>query len=88
MRWSSVALVVLLAGCSWKAEQACKRLAPRLTPDQAEVQRFVEQCTERYLDDEGYARMVECLLDVEGGIFEQDIERCGGNGQLPMYFQF
>jgi hypothetical protein len=86
MRWSSVLLVVALAGCSSKAEDECKRLASRLMPDPKRD--FIDACVAKYKAEDRFVKVVECLLDVEGDIYEKDIDRCGGKGQLPLYFQF
>jgi hypothetical protein len=86
MPWSSVALVVVLAGCASKAEDACKRLAPRLMPEP--TQEFIDRCTAQYKDEEAVARTVDCLLAVEGDIYQPDLDRCAAKGRMPMYFQF
>jgi hypothetical protein len=48
---------------------------------------FVDACVASF-DEPGYAKMVDCILAVPGGVTEKEIEACGGRGRLPLYFQF
>lgn len=75
-------VIALVGGCG---KSPCERLAPRLMPDPKPE--FIEQCEAR-MSEPKFARMVECLLAVEGGLYEKDIAGCPNSDQLPLYFHF
>lgn len=77
-----ILVLLALVGCG---KSPCERLAPRLMPDPKPE--FIEQCEARYTEPK-FARMVDCLLAIEGGLYEKDIASCPNSDQLPLYFQF
>lgn len=77
-------MALVLAACA-RPRDKCERLARRLMPNPDPA--FIEQCVSRS-DEAKFVKTVDCLLAVEGGVYDADIERCGGGEQLPLYFQF
>lgn len=81
-------IAVALAGCSKSQEQspdACERLAPRLMPSPDAT--FIQTCRAESALDPSYARMVDCVLAIEGGVTEAKLETCPGSDRL-LFFQF
>lgn len=75
-------LLLLVMGCDGRGK--CVRLAKRLMPEP--TKEFVDTCVAR-LDDPKFVKTADCLLAVEGGVYDADIDRCGREN-LPLYFQF
>lgn len=77
-------IAVALAGCS-KSPDACERLAARLMPNPDAT--FIETCRAASAHDPSYARMVGCVLALEGGVTEATLKLCPGSDRL-LFFQF
>jgi hypothetical protein len=73
-----------LAGCS-KSPDACERLAARLMPSPDAT--FIETCRAESAHDPSYARMVGCVLAIQGGVTEANLKTCPGSDRL-LFFQF
>ena len=71
-----------LAACDGRGK--CERLAKRLMPEP--TRDFIDQCVDR-LGDPKFVKTADCLLAVQGGVYEADLERCGREN-LPLYFHF
>jgi hypothetical protein len=80
--WLAI-LAFAIAGCS-KSPDACERLAARLMPNPDAT--FIETCRASARDP-SYARMVECVLAIEGGVTETKLKTCAGSDKL-LFFQF
>jgi hypothetical protein len=48
---------------------------------------FIETCRSESALDPSYARMVECVLAIEGGVTETKLKTCAGSDRL-LFFQF
>jgi hypothetical protein len=77
-------IAVVLAGCS-RSPDACEQLAARLMPNPDTT--FIETCRAESAHDPSYARMVSCVLAIEGGVTEANLKRCPGSDRL-LFFQF
>jgi hypothetical protein len=74
-----------LALCS-NSPDACERLAARLMPHPDPT--FIKTCRADSALDPSYARMVRCVLAIDGGVTEATLKTCAGSDRLPLYFQF
>lgn len=80
----ALALLLLLLLCACSRKDKCERLAKRLMPEPTKD--FIDQCVDR-LDDPAFAKTADCLLAVQGGVYDADLDRCGREN-LPLYFHF
>jgi hypothetical protein len=76
--------ILAFAGCT-KSPDACERLAARLMPNPDAT--FIETCRAERAHDASYARMVDCVLAIEGGVTETELKACPGSDRL-LFFQF
>jgi hypothetical protein len=74
-----------LAVCS-NSPDACDRLAARLMPNPDAT--FIKTCRADSATDPSYARMVQCVLAIDGGVTETKLKTCADSDRLPLYFQF
>jgi hypothetical protein len=84
---ASLAITALaLASCSKsKSPDACERLAARLMPNPDPT--FISTCRAESSNDASYARMVDCVLAIEGGVTDSELATCPGSDRL-LFFQF
>lgn len=84
VRW----LAILAFAFPWcpKSPDACERLAARLMPNPDTT--FINRCRADSAMDSSYARMVDCLLAIDGGLNDKQINTCAGSDRLPPFFQF
>lgn len=75
---------LLLAGCA-SGRAKCERLAKRLMP--APTKEAIDACLWR-LDDPEFVKAADCLLAVQGGVYEADVARCDPKKTMPLYFNF
>jgi hypothetical protein len=83
-RLAAIGGLLLWAACT-RPRDTCGRVAKRLMPNPEPA--FIEQCVARFSDPE-LRKAADCILAVQGGVYDEDVVRCGVREHLPLYFHF